>query len=70
VRDIDVAEAWGKMMIADWVWGLSQNETKEKPKHKMRLTPVKTRNAESIKDIPFKTDFSRSKFIESDGGDD
>jgi replicative DNA helicase len=70
VRDIDVAEAWGKMMIADWVWGLSQNETKEKPKHKMRLTPVKTRNAESIKDIPFKTDFSRSKFIESDGGDE
>ena len=63
VRDYDVSEAWGKIMVADYVWGLSQ-DADEKTEHRMRMSPVAIRNNEGKGDLPFEIDFSRSNFID------
>jgi replicative DNA helicase len=58
----DVAEDWGKVMIADYVVGLCQTETEAKYKpQKMRLFLAKNRNGEKGIVVETRVDFARMR---------
>jgi replicative DNA helicase len=58
----DIAEDWGKAMIADYIIGLSQSDIDRKAKpQKMRLALVKNRNGEKGIVVDTRVDFSRMR---------
>jgi replicative DNA helicase len=62
LRMDDVAEDWGKVMIADYVIGLCQSDIERKAKpQKMRLALVKNRNGEKGITVDTRVDFARMR---------